>query len=64
MAIDARSRRQGRALYEVGYYDPMKACTRLDLERIRILLAQGAQPSDTVRNLLDQAGLFKEGERA
>jgi len=40
----------------------MKSHTRLDIERIRILLAQGAQPSETVRNLLDQAGVFKQGE--
>lgn len=60
IAIDASSRREGRALKEVGFYDPIKDRTHLDLTSIRVLLKQGAQPSDTVRHILQKTGILNE----
>ncbi len=55
-AIDTRSPRDGRVLEELGIYDPANknAEQQVDLnkERIEYWLSVGAQPSDTVRNLL------------
>jgi ribosomal protein S16 len=44
----------------VGFYDPIKDRTHLDLNSIRILLKQGAQPSDTVRYILQKTGILNE----
>nr|YP_009033807.1 ribosomal protein S16 [Mesotaenium endlicherianum]AHZ11190.1 ribosomal protein S16 [Mesotaenium endlicherianum] len=60
IAIDARSRREGRALKEVGFYDPMSDQTSLDISAILDLLRSGAQPSDTVRHILRRAGVFEQ----
>jgi small subunit ribosomal protein S16 len=48
-------------LEELGYYDPANKNTDLQLnlkkERIEYWLSVGAQPSDTVQNLLKKAGV-------
>lgn len=61
IAIDARCRREGKALKQVGFYDPIKDQTYLDANNIKILLNQGAQPSDTVYHILQKAGLLLKG---
>lgn len=60
IAIDAKSRREGRALHEVGFYDPQKDKTHLDVPKIIYLLNKGAQPTDTVNNILRRAGVFEQ----
>jgi small subunit ribosomal protein S16 len=60
-AMDSRTRRDGRVLEELGYYDPAnkdpKLQARLDADRIQHWLSVGAQPTDTVRNLLKKHGI-------
>ncbi len=55
-AIDSRRPRDGRAIEELGHYDPMsrnpETQTVLDVSRIRYWLSVGAQPSDKVQALL------------
>ncbi len=55
-AMDSRSPRDGRVIEQLGWYDPNAKDPekRLSLKRDRIehWLSQGAQPSDTVRQLL------------
>ena len=62
-AIDQRARRDGPAIEELGYYDPIEndpeKAVRLEVERIEHWLNRGAQPSDTVRDLLRKAGVLK-----
>ncbi len=64
-AIDQRTRRNGRVLEALGHYDPM--CKDEDkqivlkVEEIKAWLAKGAQPSDTVRDMLGRADIL-EGE--
>nr|YP_010827086.1 ribosomal protein S16 [Brandisia hancei]WFD57813.1 ribosomal protein S16 [Brandisia hancei]WFD57905.1 ribosomal protein S16 [Brandisia hancei]WFD58446.1 ribosomal protein S16 [Brandisia hancei]WFD58537.1 ribosomal protein S16 [Brandisia hancei]WFD58897.1 ribosomal protein S16 [Brandisia hancei] len=60
VAIDVRSRREGKDLRKVGFYDPMKNQTYLNVPVIRYFLEKGAQPTGTVQNLLKKAELFKE----
>nr|YP_010174981.1 ribosomal protein S16 [Oreocharis esquirolii]QSJ55963.1 ribosomal protein S16 [Oreocharis esquirolii] len=60
VAIDVRSRREGKDLRKVGFYDPMKNQTYLNVPTILYFLERGAQPTGTVQNLLKKAELFKE----
>nr|YP_009751381.1 ribosomal protein S16 [Pedicularis oederi]QIJ99991.1 ribosomal protein S16 [Pedicularis oederi] len=60
VAIDVRSRREGKDLRKVGFYDPIKNQTYLNVPVILYLLERGAQPTGTVHNLLKKAELFKE----
>ncbi len=56
VAADGRMRRDGRFLEMLGTYDPRQepAAVKLNQERVRHWLAQGAQPSTTVKNLIDR----------
>nr|YP_010994254.1 ribosomal protein S16 [Prostanthera althoferi x Prostanthera campbellii]YP_010994341.1 ribosomal protein S16 [Prostanthera campbellii]WOZ12207.1 ribosomal protein S16 [Prostanthera althoferi x Prostanthera campbellii]WOZ12381.1 ribosomal protein S16 [Prostanthera campbellii]WOZ12468.1 ribosomal protein S16 [Prostanthera campbellii]WOZ12990.1 ribosomal protein S16 [Prostanthera campbellii] len=60
VAIDVRSRREGKDLRKVGFYDPMKNQTYLNVPLILDFLEKGAQPTGTVQNLLNKAEVFKE----
>lgn len=60
-AMDIRAPRDGRAIEELGLYDPVNKNAdqqvRLEEDRIKHWLSKGAQPSDTVANLLKKAGI-------
>nr|YP_009769012.1 ribosomal protein S16 [Vatairea guianensis]QIS99630.1 ribosomal protein S16 [Vatairea guianensis] len=58
VAIDVRSRRGGRDLRKVGFYDPIKNQTYLNIPVILYFLEQGAQPTGTVQNISKKAGIF------
>lgn len=60
VATNSTSRRDGRPLEELGFYNPRTDETRLNTEAIRVRLGQGAQPTDTVRTLLEKAGLVEK----
>jgi small subunit ribosomal protein S16 len=59
---DERSRRDGRFIENMGTYDPTKnpAVFKLNEEKILAWLAKGAQPTDTVRQLLKKAGILNK----
>ena len=63
VATNSTSRRDGRPLEELGFYNPRTKETRLDAEAIRTRLGQGAQPTDTVRSLLEKGGLIEKTVR-
>lgn len=52
IAIDSRKKRDGKALKEIGFYDPLKKNTKLDIKKIEELINQGAQLTRTVENIL------------
>src|SRR3954449_7093239 len=62
-AMDTRTPRDGRAIEELGHYDPMvrnvDARTILNVSRIRYWLSVGAQPSEKVQALLKRHGVKK-----
>ena len=51
---DSRFPRDGRFIEEIGYYDPTKEPTlvKIDAEKAKQWIANGAQPTDTVKVLL------------
>ncbi len=54
VAATDETRRDGRPLEFLGYYNPMRdpAEVKLDAEKVKAWLARGAEPTDTVRALL------------
>ena len=54
VAINSDSRRDGRPLEFLGYYNPMTdpVEVKLDADKIKEWLARGAEPTDTVRALI------------
>ena len=60
-AMDRRSPRDGRVIEQLGWYDPnareSEKQLSLNRERIEYWLGTGAQPSDTVRQLLERQGI-------
>ncbi len=62
VVADSRSPRDGRFIEEIGYYDPLKnpAEVKIDGEKALKWLKNGAQPSETVRALLNKAGLMEK----
>ena len=57
VVADSRCPRDGRFIEEIGTYDPLSESEKLkvDLERAKYWIANGAQPTDTVRGLLKKA---------
>lgn len=58
VAQNSETRRDGRALDFLGYYNPMKEPNELkiDTDKVREWIAKGAKPTDTVRSLLTRVG--------
>ena len=54
IVADSRSPRDGRFIEEIGLYDPMADGEKIkvDMERAKYWISNGAQPTDTVRGLL------------
>ncbi|MFO8078780.1 MAG: 30S ribosomal protein S16 [Armatimonadota bacterium] len=65
---DAKKRRDGSAIEELGYYCPVgdENTLQVNAERIQHWLEIGAQPTETVRSLLIKAGVIEgpEGQSA
>ena len=57
VVADSRCPRDGRFIEEIGTYDPLTnpATVQIDMERANYWIANGAQPTDTVRGLLKKA---------
>ena len=54
VVADSRFARDGRFIEEIGYYDPTKepSVVKIDAEKAKQWLDNGAQPTDTVREIL------------
>lgn len=61
VVIDSRKARDDSFIEQVGFYNPnlKKPEIRFDQEKVMKWLSCGAQPSDTVRNLLKQVGIME-----
>lgn len=66
VVADSRSPRDGRFIENVGTYNPLTEPQTVTLEEESIInwLNNGAQPSDTVRNILSNAGIMKKFHEA
>lgn len=60
VVADSRYPRNGRFIEEIGYYDPSKtpALVKVDGEKAKKWMSNGAQPTDTVRSLLKANGVL------
>lgn len=65
--MDKRTRRDGRAIEELGHYDPVDPEKGkhfvLNEERAKYWLSQGAQPSETVASFLKERGIDLDAAR-
>ena len=64
VVADSRSARDSRSLETIGHYNPRTDPIELkiDAERAKKWLSQGAQPSDTVARLFRSAGILPAGK--
>ena len=60
VVADSRYPRDGRFIEEVGFYDPTKepSVIKVDEEKAKKWISNGAQPTDTVKSLLKIAGVL------
>ena len=60
VVADARGPRDGRCIEEIGTYNPLTqpATITVDAEKAQTWIKNGAQPTDTVRGLLKNAGVL------
>ena len=61
VVADSRAPRDGRFIEEIGYYNPMEepSVVKVDPEKAKKWIANGAQPTDTVRDLLKKNGVIE-----
>jgi small subunit ribosomal protein S16 len=62
VVADKRSPRDGAAIEEIGFYNPLTdpSTIRLDEEKVRHWLSKGAQPSESVQALLRAVGIWEK----
>ena len=60
VVADSRFPRDGRFIEEIGYYDPTKnpAEVKIDADKAKKWISNGAQPTDTVKALLNKNGVL------
>ena len=60
VVADSRSPRDGRFIEEIGYYNPLTdpADVKIDGDKAKAWIANGAQPTDTVRAILKKNGII------
>ncbi len=60
VVADERYPRDGRFIEEIGYYDPTRepSVVKVDAEAAKKWLANGAQPTDTVKVILKKEGIL------
>lgn len=60
VVADSRYPRDGRFIEEIGYYDPTKdpSVINVDDEKAKKWISSGAQPTDTVRKILKIKGVL------
>ncbi|MDR2605773.1 MAG: 30S ribosomal protein S16 [Oscillospiraceae bacterium] len=61
VVADSRFPRDGRCIEEIGTYNPLTepSTTNIDADRVKYWLANGAQPTDTVKALLKKQGVIQ-----
>jgi small subunit ribosomal protein S16 len=60
VAMNSTTKRDGRSIEELGFYNPMTDETHLKFQRIITRLKEGAQPTETVRNIFARAKIFEQ----
>lgn len=55
IVIDSRKKRDGRAIKELGFYNPLSKYMKLDLMQMQYCIRNGAQMSKTVKYILNKS---------
>jgi small subunit ribosomal protein S16 len=60
VVADSRFPRDGRFIEEIGYYNPLEepSVVKVDAEKVKTWIANGAQPTDTVKVLFKKNGVL------
>ena len=60
VVADSRYPRDGRFIEEIGYYNPMTEPSevKIDAEKAKKWISNGAQPTDTVKDLLKKQNII------
>ena len=58
VVADSRSPRDGAFIEELGYYNPATNETQIDADKAKTWVGNGAQPTETVRNLFKKNGII------
>jgi small subunit ribosomal protein S16 len=58
VVMESSTRRDGRPVEEVGFYNPISKESKFEIEKIKQWLSYGAQPTETVANLLKKAEIL------
>ncbi len=61
VVADSRSPRDGKFIEEIGYYNPLTdpADVKIDGEKAKKWISNGAQPTDTVKSLFKRSGIIE-----
>ena len=57
IVADSRSPRDGRFIEEIGYFNPRTDEVKIDADKAKVWIKNGAQPTDTVRALLKKSNI-------
>ena len=65
VVADSRSPRDGRFIEEIGYYNPISEPAEIKINEEKVLkwLQTGAEPSETVKQLLKTTGIWAKGSK-
>ncbi|HBG55270.1 MAG TPA: 30S ribosomal protein S16 [Ruminococcaceae bacterium] len=60
VVADSRFPRDGRFIEEIGYYNPLTdpSVVKVDADKAKAWIANGAQPTDTVKTLFKKNGVL------
>lgn len=69
VAADSRMPRDGRFIEKLGTYNPLLAKdseerVKMDMDRVKYWLGEGAQPTDRISRMLEAAGVIDKKERS
>jgi small subunit ribosomal protein S16 len=66
VVANSTSKRDGRAIEQLGFYDPLTdpATVKIDADKAVLWLTRGAQPTETVADLLKKNGVTEQFEAA
>lgn len=57
VVADSKCQRDGKAIAEIGYFDPLKDIIKIDGDECQKWIKNGAKPTETVRALIKKSGI-------
>ena len=60
VVMESKSRRDGRPIENLGYYNPLSKEFLVNMDRVKLRLEQGVKPTKTVANLLKNSGITEK----